>query len=242
MPAALLGIAFASRLSPATEARVTEAEPDRAVEQPRTGVIWRLSALFALDSFAGGFTVQSFIAYYLTTRFDASIATVGTLFFVVGMLQTASFLAAGRLGDRFGLLNTMVVSHLPSNLLLMAMAFAPSLEAAIALYLARTVLSQMDVPTRQAYVMALVPSRQRVSAAATTNTARYVVRPIGPVLAGASQNVALGLPFFIAGSLKVAYDIMIYGWFRNVPLAASESSGTIDATAAGSTNDSQSSE
>jgi hypothetical protein len=99
----------------------------------------------------------------------------------------------------------------------------------------------MDVPTRQAYVMVLVPPRQRVVAAATTNTARYVVRPVGPVLAGASQNVALGLPFFVAGSLKVAYDLMIYGWFRNVPLAASESTVSVDGAAAGSTKDSQSS-
>jgi MFS family permease len=210
-------------------------------ELPRSGLVWRLSGLFALDSFAGGFTVQSFVAYYLTTRFDASLATVGLVFFVVGVLYTASLLTAGWLGDRFGLLNTMVFSHLPSNLFLIAIAFAPNLNTAIALLFARTLLSAMDVPTRQAYVMSLVPPRQRVVAAATTNTARYVVRPVGPVLAGASQNIALGLPFFIAGSLKVAYDLMIYGWFRRVPLAASESSGTIDA-AAGSTNDSHSSE
>jgi predicted MFS family arabinose efflux permease len=237
VPAALIGIAFASRLSPSVEARTHEDEPTPH-EEPRTGLIWKLSGLFAIDSFAGGFTVQSFIAYYLATRFHASIATIGIVFFVVGILQTASFLAAGRLGDRFGLLNTMFFSHLPSNMFLIAIAFAPNLNAAIALLLARTLLSQMDVPTRQAYVMTLVPPRQRVVAAATTNTARYLVRPVGPVLAGASQNIALGLPFLIAGSLKVIYDFMIYGWFRKVPLAASESSGTSEVGAAGSTNDS----
>jgi MFS family permease len=241
VPAALLGIAFASRLSPSVEARPLPEEVSVAAEPPRTGLIWRLSGLFALDSFAGGFTVQSFISYYLTTRFHASLATVGIVFFVVGILQTASFLAAGRLGDRFGLLNTMVFSHLPSNLFLIAIAFAPNLNLAIALYLCRTVLSQMDVPTRQAYVMVLVPPRQRVTAAATTNTARYLVRPIGPVLAGASQNIALGVPFFVAGSLKVVYDLMIYGWFRKVPLAASESSASAESASGDSTKDSQSS-
>jgi predicted MFS family arabinose efflux permease len=242
VPAALIGIAFAARLSPSVEAR-TLVDAPTIREEPRTGLIWRLSGLFAIDSFAGGFTVQSFIAYYLTTRFHASIATIGIVFFVVGILQTASFLAAGRLGDRFGLLNTMFFSHLPSNLFLIAMAFAPNLHAAIALYLCRTVLSQMDVPTRQAYVMAMVPPRQRVAAAATTNTARYLVRPVGPLLAGASQNIALGLPFFIAGSLKSIYDLVLYGWFRKVPLAASESDAATDAGAGvGSTNDSQSPE
>jgi MFS family permease len=234
VPAALIGIAFASRLSSSVEAGIPVDEPTSHIEEPRTGIVWKLSGLFAIDSFAGGFTVQSFIAYYLTTRFDASISTIGVVFFVVGILQTASFLAAGRLGDRFGLLNTMFFSHLPSNLFLIAIAFAPNLNAAIALLLARTVLSQMDVPTRQAYVMAMVPPRQRVAAAATTNTARYVVRPVGPLLAGASQNIALGLPFLIAGSLKVMYDLMIYGWFRRVPLAAS---GTTSEAGVGSTND-----
>jgi MFS family permease len=232
VPAALLGIAFASRLSASVEVRTHVDEPGVVVEEPRTGLIWKLSGLFAIDSFAGGFTVQSFIAYYLTTRFGASIGTVGVVFFVVGILQTASFLAAGRLGDRFGLLNTMFFSHLPSNMFLIAIAFAPNLHTAVVLLFLRTMLSQMDVPTRQAYVMAMVPARQRVTAAATTNTARYLVRPVGPLLAGASQSVALGLPFFIAGSLKAVYDLMIYGWFRKVPLAASESTATTAGAAA----------
>ncbi len=132
--------------------------------------------------------MQSFIAYYLTTRYHASLSTVGSCFFVVGILQTASFLAAGRLGDRFGLLNTMVFSHLPSNVFLISIAFAPNLTTAIVLLFLRTTLSQMDVPTRQAYVMALVPPQQRVTAAATTNTARYLVRPIGPLLAAPART------------------------------------------------------
>jgi MFS family permease len=241
VPAAVIGILFASRLSPSVEARAHIDDRTVTESPPRTGVIWKLSGLFAIDSFAGGFTVQSFMAYYLTTRYHASLSTVGIVFFVVGILQTASFLAAGSLGDRFGLLNTMFFSHLPSNLFLIAIAFAPNLNVAIALYLFRTVLSQMDVPTRQAYVMAMVPPRQRVTAAATTNTARYLVRPVGPILAGVSQNIALGAPFLIAGSLKSLYDFMIYGWFRKVPLATSESSAS-EPAAGVSTNDSHNSE
>jgi predicted MFS family arabinose efflux permease len=219
VPAALIGFLFASRLSGRVEHRVPDVDPLSPGPEHRTGLMYRLAALFAMDSFGGGFTVQSFIAYYLTTRYDASLHTVGLVFFVVGLLQTASFLAAGRLGDRYGLLNTMVFSHLPSNVLLFAIAFAPNLGTAVALYFARTALSQMDVPTRQAYVMALVPPQQRTAAAATTNTARYLVRPVGPVLAGAGQNLALGLPFVLAGSIKAVYDVILYGWFRKVPLA-----------------------
>lgn len=221
VPAALVGIALATGLSDAVEAGPPLDPPAEDTEQPRTNPVMKLAGLFAVDSFAGGFSVQSFIAYYLTTRYGASVGTVGTVFFLLGILQTLSFLAAGRLGDRFGLLNTMVFSHLPSNLFLIALAFAPNLTTAITFLLLRTLLSQMDVPTRQAYVMALVPPHQRVAAAATTNTARYLVRPVGPVLAGASQNVALGLPFLIAGSVKVVYDLVLYSWFRRVPLVTS---------------------
>ena len=220
VPAAAIGIAFALRLSPSVEHRAPAVPHEPHVEH-RSGLMLQLAGLFAMDSFGGGFVVQSFIAYYLTTRFHASLHTVGVVFFVVGLLQTASFLAAGRLGDRFGLLKTMVFSHLPSNFFLIALAFAPNLGLAVAALFARTALSQMDVPTRQAYVMALVPPHQRTAAAATTNTARYLVRPVGPVLAGVSQNIALGLPFLLAGTIKATYDVILYGWFRNVPLATS---------------------
>src|SRR5213078_2044831 len=127
-------------------------------------------------------------------------------------------LVAVPLGERFGLLRTMVFTHLPSNVLLMALAFAPTLAVAIVLLLARVVLSQMDVPTRQAYVMALVEPDERTAAAAYTNTARYVVRPAGPVLAGIASSMALGSPFLIAGTIKSAYDIALWSWFRRVPV------------------------
>ena len=178
----------------------------------------RLAGLFALDSFGGGFVVQAFVAYWLAQRFGASLGVVGVVFFAVGVLQTGSFLVAPRLAERFGLLHTMVFTHLPSNVLLAAIAFAPTLGIAVALLLARTVLSQMDVPTRQAYVMALVTPEERTAAAAYTNTARYIVRPIGPLLAGAAQSIALGLPFLIAGSIKSVYDLVLWRWFSHVEL------------------------
>jgi predicted MFS family arabinose efflux permease len=181
-------------------------------------IVLRLSALFALDSFAGGFAVQAFVAYWLAHRFGASIAQVGVVFAAVGVLQTVSFLVAGRLAERFGMLPTMVFTHLPSNVLLAAVAFAPNLTVAVVLLLARTLLSQMDVPTRQAYVMALVDPEERTAAAATTNTARYVVRPIGPILAGVAASIGLGVPFVVAGALKSVYDLLLWRWFRHVPL------------------------
>jgi MFS family permease len=145
-------------------------------------------------------------------------------FAALGLLQTGSFLVAPRLADRFGLLRTMVFTHLPSNVLLAAMAFAPTLQTAIALLLARVALSQMDVPTRQAYVMALVEPDERTAAAAYTNTARYVVRPAGPALAGAVSSIWLGLPFLLAGGIKAAYDLVLWRWFTNIDLPDDTSS------------------
>ena len=143
---------------------------------------------------------------------------IGRVFAAIGVLQAASFLAAPLIAARVGLLTTMVFTHLPSNLLLAAVPLAPSLPVAIGLLLARTLLSQMDVPTRQAYVMALVPPSERTAAAATTNTARYLVRPAGPVLAGLLQPVGLALPFLVAGTAKSAYDLVLWRVFRRVPL------------------------
>ncbi len=219
VPVALGGAAVACTLS-----RLVEAAPERSaprassrLERSRPTVL-KLAGLFALDSFGGGFVVQSFIAYWLTVQFDASIGVLGVVFFAVGLLQTASFLAATRLAERFGLLRTMVFTHLPSNALLIAIPLAPNLPVAALLLLGRTALAQMDVPTRQAYVMALVDAEERTPAAAVTNTARYVVRPVGPALAGLSQSIAFGLPFFLAGGIKSLYDVVLWRWFRTVPV------------------------
>jgi len=216
VPAGLCGVLAAGKLSGAIEGK------------PRTGYFLplyksrkntvRLSGLFAFDAFAGGFVVQSFIAYWFSVKFDVSAEVLGAVFFAVGMLQSISFLVATRIAVRIGLLNTMVFTHLPSNLLLAAIPLAPTPGTAIALLLGRFAISQMDVPTRQAYIAALIPPDERTAAVAYTNSARYATRPVGAALAGATQEAALGLPFFIGGGLKIVYDVAIWLWFRRVPL------------------------
>jgi MFS family permease len=220
VPVAVAGAVIAATLSDRVEA---DNRSDGAVQLVRSRrTVRRLGGLFALDSFGGGFTVAAFVGYWLHTRFGASAAMVGVVFFALGLLQTVSFLAAPRLADRFGLLATMVFTHLPSNLLLISVAFAPTLPTAVVLLGARTVLSQMDVPTRQTYVMALVDPGERTPAAAYTNTARYVTRPLGPPLASVATDIALGLPFVISGSIKSLYDLTLWRWFRHVPLPTTE--------------------
>jgi predicted MFS family arabinose efflux permease len=179
----------------------------------------RLSGLFALDSFAGGFVIQAFIAYFFVTKFDTPAETLGLVFFMLGILQAVSFQAAVRLARRIGLLRTMVFTHLPSNLLLAAIAFAPTQEAAIVLLLARSLLSQMDVPARQGYVVALVDPRERTAATAYTNGARYASRPFAPLLIGPLIAVGLGAPFVVAGALKSVYDVSLYALFRDEPVS-----------------------
>jgi MFS family permease len=215
--AALAGAMVASTLSDGVEA----ARPATVASSglgPSKSVVRRLSGLFALDAFAGGFVVQAYIAYWLSSHFGATLGQLAVLFFALGILQTVSFLVAPLLARRFGLLNTMVFTHLPSNLLLAAVAFAPTLASAVVLLVARTALSQMDVPTRQAYVMALVEPAERTAAAAYTNTARYVVRPVGPLLAGAAQALTAGGPFLIAGGLKSVYDLVLWRWFGGIDI------------------------
>ena len=216
--AASAGLLTARHLSPAVErGEELDADPLPPLHRSR-GIVLRLSALFALDSFGGGFVPQTFIAYLFTRKYDASPQTLALLFFAIGLLQALSFQGAVRLAGRIGLLRTMVFTHLPSNLLLAAVAFAPNLPSAIALLLARFLLSQADVPTRQAYVMAVVDPSERTAAAAYTNTARYLTRPVAPLLAGVALRGALGAPFLIAGALKSVYDIGLYLSFRNVTL------------------------
>ena len=216
VPIAVGGAVVAWSLSEGVEASGRGVVRGRLVNS--TSVVRRLAGLFALDSFAGGLTVSVFVGYWLHTRFHASTETIGALFFFLGAFQTLSFLAASALAKRFGLLATMVFSHLPSNLLVIAIAFSPNLSVAIALLIARTSLSQMDVPTRQAYVMNLVEPDERTPAAAYTNTARYVTRPFGPPVASALSGIALGLPFAVAGSIKVLYDLTLWAWFKREPL------------------------
>jgi MFS family permease len=225
VPVALAGAALAATLSPRVEATPEARGAQRPLERSRDNVR-RLAALFALDAFAGGFIVQSFLAFWFSSQYEVSLEALGVIFFGLGLLQTASFIAATWLADRIGLLNTMVFTHLPSNLLLMAIAFAPNLATAVVLLLARQALSQMDVPTRQAYIVLLVDPDERTAAAAYTNTARYAARPFGPLLAGAGQQLAVGMPFFIGGGLKIVYDVLVWLQFRRVPLTSASDEAT----------------
>lgn len=215
-PAVAIVCAFLStRLSERVEASTER--PGKPLDRSRKTVT-KLSMLFGLDSFAGGFIVQAFMVFWFHRKFGASVGTMAVVFFAAGLLQAGSSIVAGRLAHRVGMLNTMVFTHLPSNVLLIAIPFAPSLRLAIALLLMRFVLSQMDVPARQAYVMAMVDPAERTAAAAYTNTARYVTRPVGPLAAAGAMQLALGAPFVIAGGLKIVYDLLIFRTFRKVPL------------------------
>ena len=209
---------IAMRLSTIVEVPAQVGSEERGLRRSRT-MVQRLAALFALDAFAGGFIVASFIVFWFGRQFNADAEVMGLVFFGVGLLQAASSVLAGWLGDRIGLLNTMVFSHLPSNVLLALIPLAPTLSVAIALLLGRSILSQMDVPARQAYVAALVDPAERTAAAGYTNAARHLVRPFGPVLASMSMGMAAGIPFLVAGGAKAVYDVALYLSFRGVRLS-----------------------
>ena len=207
---------LALRLSPAVD--MAESTGRRPLERSRRTVS-TLAALFALDAFAGGFVVTTFVVFWFERTFGASPELMSIVVFAGGLIQAGSSLAAARAGTRFGLLNTMVFTHLPSNVLLIAVPLMPSLGWAVAMLLARFALSQMDVPTRQAYVAAMVDPQERTAAAAFTNTARYLARPFGPLLGGLLMaGVGLGAPFVAAGGLKCVYDLVLWRMFRSVPL------------------------
>jgi predicted MFS family arabinose efflux permease len=217
---AMACLILARRLSDSVEA--PRAASGRPLERSRRNVV-KLSALFGLDAFAGGFVVTTFVVYWFESRLGAGVGTMSLVVFAGGLIQAGSSIASGRLGTRFGLLKTMVFTHLPSDVLLVLVPFMPSLGWAIAVLLLRFTLSQMDVPARQAFVVALVDPEERTAASAFTNTARYVARPFGAVSAGVMlQSVALAAPFVAAGALKVVYDVAIYLTFRRVPLAEVE--------------------
>jgi predicted MFS family arabinose efflux permease len=216
--AAVVALVLGARLSSRVEAgRELEQDPLPPLHRSRTAVL-RLSGLFALDSFAGGFVVQTYVAFWLTRVFDAQPEVLGAVFFCAGLLQALSFQIAVRLAERVGLLRTMVFTHLPSNVLLAALPLAPNLGIAIALLFGRFALSQMDVPTRQAYVVGIVEPSERVAAAAVTSTARVVARPLAPLAVMPLLGGAVGAPFVIAGAVKCVYDLGLYALFRRVEL------------------------
>lgn len=179
------------------------------------GVVFRLSALFALDAFGGGFVVQSFAAYWFYLRFGVAPATLGGIFFGANIFAGISALLASRLAARIGLVRTMVFTHLPSNILLILVPLMPSLELAIFVLLVRFSISQMDVPTRQSYTMAIVAPPERSAAAGITGVARTTGAALAPFFAGLlfARPEFINLPFFIAGSVKIAYDLLLYRAF-----------------------------
>ncbi|HEX5078128.1 MAG TPA: MFS transporter [Geminicoccaceae bacterium] len=180
-------------------------------------IVLKLAALFSLDAFAGGFVVQSLLALWLFQRFGLSLATAGAIFFWTGMLAALSYFAAAWLAGRIGLIRTMVFTHLPSNVCLALVPFAPSLPLAIALLLVRSALSQMDVPTRTSYVMAVVTPEERPAAASLTSVPRSLAAAISPVLAGALlAGSTFGWPLLLSGGLKIAYDLLLLLLFRKV--------------------------
>ena len=213
----LANFALFAALSPSTElARVEGRRRLFGVRRSR-GAVARLSALFGLDAFAGGFVVLALVAYWFNLRWGLSPEALGVVFFSVGVVSAVSFLGAGWLAGRIGLLNTMVFTHLPSNVLLILVPLMPTAELAVLVFLARMSISQMDVPTRQSYSMAIVDPEERTATAGITNVARSVATTISPPIAGyAFSAAALGVPFVVAGGLKIVYDVLIWRSFRKV--------------------------
>jgi MFS family permease len=181
-------------------------------------VVFRLSALFSIDAFGGGFIPQSLMAYWFHLRFDASPAVLGTVFFGANLLAAVSSLSAARIAARIGLIRTMVFTHLPSNVLLLLVPFMPTLELAIAVLLLRFSLSQMDVPTRQSYVISVVDPDERSAAAGVTGIARTVGASVSPSLGSVlvASTPTAALPWILAGGLKILYDLLLYRDFRSV--------------------------
>lgn len=185
---------------------------------PSRSVVTRLALLFSVDAFAGGLVVNALLTLWLITRFDLSITTAGQFFFCTGLLSAASQLAAAPLARRIGLLNTMVFTHIPASLCLIAAAFASSLPVALLMLLMRSALSQLDVPTRSAYVMAIVTPAERAAAASFTAVPRSLAAAVAPTLAGGLIGFGwLGAPLIACGVLKIAYDLALLGAFRRVP-------------------------
>lgn len=210
----LLTAVLALLLSPRAEAPIRAA----AFSAAQIRKLAPLSALFALDALGGGLVINAVIAYWLHVRFGAPANVLGPTLAGIALLQAVSYEISGRLANRIGLIRTMVFTHIPSNILLLLVPFSPSLPWAIGLLLARYSLSQMDVPARQAYIVSIVPAAERAGAVAFTGLVRGLGQSAGPVFAGAAiQGALLGLPFFVAGALKLVYDVSLYAAFRSRP-------------------------
>jgi MFS family permease len=205
-----------AKLSGAVEAPPSQASAGRFGLHASRGIVFRLSALFSLDAFAGGFVIQSLVAYWFHQKFGVAPGMLGSIFFVANILAGLSSLYAVRLAARIGLIRTMVVTHIPSNVLLILVPLMPNLPLAVAMLLLRFSISQMDVPTRQAYTMAVVAPDERSAAAGVTGIARTTGASLSPVLAGSLLSVPAlaGSIFFLAGGLKILYDLLLYRSFK----------------------------
>ncbi len=228
----ILGYAFAGmalallflRLSRTVEVAIA---PGRSVAHHREllfglhrsrTVVFKLSALFSLDAFAGGFIMQSIVAYWFHVKFGVGAAALGSVLFAANLIAGFSALAASRIAARIGLVRTMVVTHLPSNILLLLVPVMPTFALAVTVLLLRFTISQMDVPTRQSYTMAVVSEDERSAAAGITGIARTTGAALGPVCTGSllASPALMSIPFFIAGTLKIIYDLLLYRSFRSV--------------------------
>jgi len=218
----LLALIF-SMLSPAVEVK-SAVKPEWSVDTPKTqfglhrskGIVVKLSTLFALDAFGGGFVIQSFVAYWFFKRYGVNPAILGSIFFGANVLAGISALAAAHVAEKIGLINTMVFTHIPSNILLILVPIMPNLPLAIAMLLLRFSISQMDVPTRQSYTMAVVEPDERSAASGVTAVARSVGAAISPAIAGPllASATLLSVPFFLSGGLKIIYDLLLYRSFK----------------------------
>ena len=191
--------------------------PRKRLSPESRTIIAKLSALFGVDAFAGGFVLQTLISFWFFTRYGVSEGTLSVIFFIAGILSTISFYVAVRLARRIGLIRTMVFTHIPSNILLMLVPVANTFVLSLTFYLARQSISQMDVPTRQSYTMAVVSPEERIPAAGITSISRNLAQATSPSLSGyAMQAISMSSPFFIAGSLKIVYDVGVYFNFRKI--------------------------
>lgn len=214
----LVGGCIYSRMSKSVELTPNAAHQKWQILSDKSKpIVKKLAGFFAIDAFGGGFIGQSILAYYFYRRFALQFSSLGLIFAATQVITAVSFLVAERVARRIGLLNTMVFTHLPSNVFLALVALAPTPVSAVSLLLCRQSLSQMDVPARQSYVMAIVDEADRTPAAGFTNVSRSVAQSLSPSLAGyAMSNLWIGTPVMAAGLLKIVYDLMIYGSFRKI--------------------------
>ncbi len=210
---ALTALAY-SRLSPAAEVMAGTRRRSLAPQSRR--MLWKISSLFAIDSLAGGFLTAALLAFFFYERFGVGVATLGVLFFAARIANAGSHLAAAWLAQRIGLVNTMVFTHIPSSLLLVTVAYAPNFPVAAVLFLLRESLVEMDVPTRQSYVMAVVRPAERTFASGVTHLVRLGAWAVAPAFAGLlMQGASLALPLVIGAGMKIAYDLLLYAAFRH---------------------------